>query len=509
MKDIKSSDIASEILDESFDMKPEEIRKLGYHTVDLIVDYFKNINKTQLTPSLTLEQMIKLLDEPLPYDEQNPQSVLNECEEKIIPNAIRIGNPRLLGWILASGTVIGSFADGLASAINQNVTVSGSGVATAVELLVINWIKEILGYDSNAAGILVSGGSIANLTGLAVGRNVKANFDVLKEGMQQNKNMVFYASEETHISVSKAAGILGIGRDNIRLIKVDENFCLDVKDLNDKITQDQKLGKHPFAVVATAGTVNTGAIDPLDPIADICQKYNLWFHVDAAYGGFAALSPDLKPLLRGISRADSIAINPHKWLFIPYEAGCVLVKNPKHLKDTFTVNADYVHLDDNKKSSNYDIDFSDYGLQLSRDFRALKIWMSLKQYGVKKYSKIINQNVNCAKLLAALVEESSSFILANSVNLSIVCFQYTPEDLKQRYPKEKTESYLNQLNQEIIKSMRADARILLSSTIIKNKFVLRACIVNYRTTKQDIKTILKIIKELGVAADKKLQNTKF
>ena len=513
MEKKKATDLADLIQDETLDMNPEQIHHLGHYCTDLIVDYYKNISNTPVVPDITLKQMKRLVDEPLPYDEMDPQVVLNEFQKKIIGNTVKIGNPRLLGWMLPSGTVIGAFADGLASALNQNVAVSGSGIATAVELLVVDWIKEIIGYDSNAAGVLVSGGSIANLTALAVARNVKSDFYIRTHGVQQKGDIIFYASEEAHMCISKAADMLGIGTNNIRWVNVDQNFCLDIDDLKAKIIEDRHHDKRPFAVVATAGTVNTGAIDPLDSIADICQKYNLWFHVDAAYGGFATLSPNLKPLLKGMSRADSIAINPHKWLFIPYEAGCILVKNPLHMREAFAVNTDYVHVNATKIPTTGDVDFSDYGLQLSRSFRALKIWMSLKQHGVKKYGRIITQNINLAHYLAAVVQESADFRIVTTGNLSIVCFQYFPKDLQQQYQKsnlhqrKKMDTYLNQLNLAIVESIRTDGQILLSSTILGEMFVLRACIINYRTTKKDIKDIVEIVQNLGTTVDARLRKS--
>lgn len=515
-KNNKISNFDKTIRDETFDMKHEDIRQLGYQAVDLIVDYFKNVQDDPIVPLKTYEELKELIDEPLPKTEQDPYNVLSECKEKIIDNAMRTGHPRLLGWILPSGTIIGAFADGIASALNQNVAVSDARMATTVELLVINWIKRIIGYNHNAAGILVSGGSMANLTALAVARNIKADYDIHTNGMkqyEQNKKMMLYVSDEVHVCITKAASVLGIGTNNIRWIKTDRHFCLDTNELEKKITNDQKQGYHPFAVVASAGTVNTGTIDPLNSIADICSKHDLWFHVDAAYGGFAMVSSRLKPFLKGITRADSIALDPHKWLFIPFEAGCVLVKKPEHMTKTFATNASYIYKTDKKSFPDNKVDFSDYGLQLSRQFRALKIWTSLKQYGIKKYERVIDQNVYLSKYLEALVNESSDFEVVSSANLSIVCFRYYPKDLQREYQKsnvikqEKIEKYLDTLNQAVFKSMLKDQRVLLSSTVLKNKFVLRACIVNYRTKKQDIITILEILRKLGAKDDKKLRET--
>lgn len=507
------TDIEKRIQDETFDISPEEIRQLGYQFTDLIVDYFKKIDKSPIIPNNNLKELRKLIDEPLPQNEQKPNIILEECKEKIIDNVIRIGHPRFLGWILPSGTIIGAYAEGLAGVLNQNVALSGAGAATAVELLVIDWIKEILGYDADAGGILVSGGTTANLHALNIARNIKSDFDIQKHGMKKEKDMVLYASEEAHACISKAVNILGIGTNNIHWVKVNDDLCLDTKDLEKKIIEDQNNNKHPFLVVASAGTVNSGTIDPLNNIADICQKYNLWFHVDAAYGGFAALSPNLKPLLQGITRADSIALDPHKWLFIPFEAGCVLVKDSSHMKQTFATRAPYIHRDKDHSTSGDDIDFSDYGIQFSRSFRALKIWMSLKQYGVKKYGRLIDQNVNLAKYLEELVKNSEYFEVMVPVVLSTFCFRYFPQDLQNQYHKsdrnnrKKIEKYLNSLNNTIIKNMHTDQRAILSSTNIKNSFALRACIVNYRTKKQDIKKIIEVIEELGDKVDKKLRSS--
>jgi len=505
-------EIEKKILDETFDISPEEIHKLGNAVNNLIIEYFKDFDKSKIITNKDFKQLKELIGEPLPQDGQKPESILLECKEKIIDNAVRIGHPRFLGWVLPPGTIIGAYADGLASAINQNVAISGSGVATAVEIQVIEWIKQILEYGPGAGGILTSGGTIANLNAINIARNIKSENNVQKQGMKNQKDMIIYTTKEVHACIPKAVSILGIGTDNICWINVDENLSLDTADLEAKIVNDQNNNKQPFLVIASAGTVNTGAVDPLNKIADICQKYNLWFHVDAAYGGFATLSPNYKPILNGIKRADSIALDPHKWLFIPYEAGCVLVKNASNMKKTYAIAADYLHknYDELKKD---EIDFSDYGIQLSRGFRALKIWMSIKQYGVKKYGRIIEQNINLAKYFESLVQDIEDIEPISKVVLSTFCFRYIPVDLKkqlvQGYDKEKINNYLDKLNRKIVDLFYNDQRAIISYTKIKNCFVLRLCIVNYRTKKQDIENIVDLVLELGSKADKNLRSTFF
>ena len=513
MNNKKINEIAQLINDETFDMDFKDLRESSEQCYNLLVDYLENIRSASILPDKPMDQIKKEIWESLPQTEMSLSDVLVECQEKIIANAVRFGHPRFLGWVLPSGTFSGALADGIASTINQNVAVSGARMATVVELLVLDWIKQIIGYDQDAAGILVSGGSQANLIGLVVARNVSSGFDVGANGLCQRKKMMLYASEEIHFCVPKAVNILGIGTDNIRWVKVDQDFCMDAKDLEMQIVEDRARGYFPFCVVATAGTVNTGAIDPLDSIADICQRYNLWFHVDAAYGGFASISSNLKSLMQGIDRADSIALDPHKWLFVPYEAGCILVKNPEYMKNTFSMDASYLHLNDDTGTSNTYVDFSNYGIQLSRQFRALKIWMSLKQYGIQKYGRMIEQNVNLAKYLEVLIDESFDFETLTPASLSVCCFRYFPGDLREKYregdtsEKDKIDTYLNRLNLSIARAMRSGHRALLSSTMLRDKFVLRACIINFRTTKKDIQDIIEIVRELGVEEDKKLRET--
>lgn len=504
MKKNNISAIENRIHDETFDLNHVEIQQLGYRFTDMITEYYDSMRASSIVPSKTLKQLRQMLNEPLPQEGMDLEALLLECQEKIVDNAVRFGHPHFLGWILSPGTPIGAYAEGLAGALNQNVAMSGAGVATAVELVVLDWIKKILGYNPRAAGVLVSGGSMANLLALTVARNTLGDNDIRRKGLVNKTNMVIYTSSEAHVCIEKAVNLLGIGTDNIRRINVDAHFRLDVQDLKRKIKEDLSENLHPFCVVATAGTVNTGAIDPLEKIADICTRHDIWFHVDAAYGGFAALSPRWKSLMKGINRADSVAIDPHKWLFIPYEAGCVLVRNPTYMKETFFYQTEYLHSDKSQMISNDEVDFADYGIQLSRSFRALKIWMSLKQYGVRRYARMIDQNINLALYWQALINESCDFMMMAPSDLSVICFRYVPEKLSQI--NKKKEEYLDVLNRAILISLRKNRRILISGTVLQGRFVLRACIVNYRTTKQDVQDIIEGIRKVGKRNDTLLRS---
>jgi aromatic-L-amino-acid decarboxylase len=506
MKHKKSDDIAAKIPDITFDISIDSLQKSGHEAIDLMVNYFTTIEKSPLLTDKTLAQMEEVLREPLPQGETDAHTVIAECHKKIMTYAVKVGNPRFLGWITTAATPVGAFAEGIAGALNQSVAVSGSAMATAVELQVLRWIKEILGYDTTAGGILVSGGSVANLLALTIARNVQGHTNIKDEGLKNAQNLIVYASEQVHMCIPRALNILGLGTNNMRLIPVDNNYRMDTDELQATILKDKAAGLHPIAVVATAGTVNTGSIDPLEHIAAICKDQQLWFHVDAAYGGFVALSPSYNHLIKGISHADSIAIDPHKWLFVPYEAGCLLVKNPAYMRQTFSMQTDYIHSDTTKIPSFDDVDFADYGIQLSRSFRALKIWMSLKQYGTQNYGRMIEQNIHLAQYMAALIEESNDFELMFPVHLSVICFRYNPKD-KQPQAAESTmwETYLDQINRALIPSMRRDRRAYVSSTQLKGHFVLRACIVNHRTQKKDIRDILDIIRELALIEAKNIQ----
>jgi glutamate/tyrosine decarboxylase-like PLP-dependent enzyme len=333
----------------------------------------------------------------------------------------------------------------------------------------------------------LSGGSAGNLVGLAVARKQKAQFDAASLGMRGGPPVTVYMSQEGHASIEKAMVLLGMGRNQLRKIPVLDDFTID---------QDRKNGYHPICVVGYAGTTNTGAIDPLDALGDFCRKQELWFHVDAAYGGPAAGTEAVGRLFRGLNRADSVVVNPHKWLYVPAEAACILVREPKALRDTFQVVADYLR-DESDARVDRPLDFKDYGPQLHRNFRALKVWMTFKAYGARKLRAAIESNIKIMRYLADRIDQSQDFVRLAPVPLSVVCFQYRTPDISV-YGDQK---YLDELNSRLLEALEKDGRVFLSGTKIHGKRALRACSVNHRLRREDVDFLLDVIREVGRLQD--------
>ncbi len=391
-----------------------------------------------------------------------------------------------------TGTPLGMLAEMLAAGCNPNVH-GGQSSAVLVEDQVLSWLAELLGYPPDAGGLLVSGGSMANLAGLAVAVNARAEFDVARHGLgAAPRPMVLYASQEVHYSVDKAVRVLGLGAEALRKLPVDEAFRIDVAALERAVAEDRAAGFHPFCVVGTAGTVNTGACDDLPALADLARRDGMWLHVDGAFGALAALAPSLRPLVAGLDRADSLAFDLHKWLYVPIDAGAVFVRDAEAQRRAFAVHADYLipmHGGIAEGAGR----FGDRGLELTRGFRALKVWMSLKEHGADTYGRAIAQNVAHARYLAGLVEREPELELLAPVPLNVVCFRYVPPDGAGRD--------LNELNRELLVRLHEGGAAAPSHTVLGGRFALRAAITNHRSRDEDFellaREVIRIGRELG------------
>jgi glutamate/tyrosine decarboxylase-like PLP-dependent enzyme len=387
---------------------------------------------------------------------------------------------------------MGALAEFLAGAMNTNAGDIDHHSANHVEKQVLHWIKEMIAYPADASGLLTSGCSAANLLGLTVARNAMAGFDLRKEGVNAaGKRLVLYASQEIHSSIQKAIEILGLGTDALRRVAVNENFQIDLVSLQKTIDEDRQQGLQPFCVVGAAGTTNTGAVDDLQGLADLCEREQLWLHIDGAFGAWAALAPGAKDMLRGMERADSLALDLHKWMYMQYEIGCVFVRHPEQHKASFFLRPDYLaRVEGGRGMTGGDLPWlTDYGYQLSRNFRALKAWMSIKEHGSLKYSKLIQQNIDQAGYLAQLVEEHESLELMAPVPLNVVCFRYL-------HPGMDDEN-LDELNQSILVELQEGGLAVLSGTRIRGKYALHMAHTNHRSRWEDFDLLVNEVVRLG------------
>jgi len=465
----------------------EELRALGHEMVDDMVDYLSAVRSRPAWQRPPAQVQSKLM-EALPEEPQAPSEVYRDFKELVLPYPKGNIHPRFWAWVDGTGTLSGAFADMLAATMNPNLGVADHS-AIYIETLVINWCKAMLGYPKQASGILTSGASAANLTGLVVARNSIANLDVKGGGAgAAGKMLTFYGSQETHSSIKKAANILGLGMDSFRKVAVNDQLEIKIEALRAAIKKDRENGLIPFCIVGNVGTVNSGAIDPLDQIAQVAKEENLWFHIDGAFGALTALLAEFKTKLAGLNQADSIAFDFHKWLYVPYEAACLLVKDKSKHKKALTITADYLTTQTRGIAAGPE-QLSDYSLQLSRGFRALKVWFSIKEHGIKKYERLIRQNIAQAKYLESLVEEHELLELLAPVPMNIVCYRFNPGNLN--------EESLNKLNQEILAELQERGIAVPSHTTLAGKFAIRMANTNHRSRREDFLILVSATVEIG------------
>jgi len=484
-------------------MSPAEFRRVGHQVVDRIAELLGSLPDRPVTPAEspgTIRDALKA-SRRLPEHGTDATALLEETTKLLFDHSLFNGHPRFLGYITSAPAPIGMLGDLLAAAVNPNVGAWPiAPMATEIEAQTVRWIAELIGYPESSGGVLVSGGNLANIVCFLAARTSKASWDLQGRGLDANPGgpMRVYASTEVHTWINKAMDISGLGTDSLRSIRIDDESRLDLADLRSQLDKDVAEGDQPFLVVGTASTVSTGAIDPLAELAELCRERDLWFHVDGAYGALAAAVPEAADLLAGMPEADSVAVDPHKWLYAPLEAGCALVRDPETLRGAFAHGAPYYHF--GELATNY----FEYGLQNSRGFRALKVWLALQQVGRSGYVQMIRDDIHLARTLHDLLTDYPE-IEALSQNLSITTFRYVPHDLLDRSETEPVRSYLNELNQEILARIERSGEIYLSNAIIQERFALRICVVNFRTSLEDIEVFPEIVTRLGRATDEALR----
>ncbi|MCR8556006.1 aminotransferase class V-fold PLP-dependent enzyme [Mucilaginibacter sp. BJC16-A38] len=448
----------------------DDIKTLGYLIIDDMVEYLKNIgNKPVWTP---VPQLVKdELNKSIPQQPQNIFDIYDDFKQQIFPYHGGNIHPKYFAWVQGTGTPMGAFADLLAGVMNSNTAI-GDQSSLYVDKQVINWCKQLMNYPADGSGILVSGGSIANITAMIVARNTIITNSKNAGVYAVEGKLTAYCSSETHNCMVKAAEVIGIGNQQLRKIPVNDNFEIDLDALKTKISEDKANGYVPFCIIGNCGTVNTGAIDPLSDLLQIARNENIWFHIDGAFGALAKLVPAYQDKLIAIEEADSIAFDLHKWMYMQYEVGCVLFKNASAHRAAFATAASYLTAHDRGIAAGPET-ISNHGMELSRGFKALKVWMSLKEHGMEKYAAMIAQNIDQAFYLGQQIKQHPELELLSAVTMNVVCYRYNPGNLD--------DDQLDALNKELLMRMHENAIAVPSSTILSGKYVIRAANVNHRT----------------------------
>ena len=475
----------------ALDPSAEEIRAMGDAAVDWMATYCAALRDLPVYPQTSSAARRAKLAEPLPQAGRPFAELLDRFRGEVVPGSRHNGHPRFFGYVSAPGTAVAALADLLASTLNANLTAWRSAPAPVeIERQTIDWIREALGCPPGWGGLFTSGGSLANFTALAAARHRHCGAAVNETGMATvARPLRVYISSEGHHSTDKAAALLGLGRENVVRIPADGDLRLDVRDLELRIAADRAAGRDPFCVVASAGTVVSGAIDPLAEIAAVARREGLWLHVDGCYGGFARLAPSVRARFVGIELADSIALDPHKWLYLPADCGCLLYRDPEAVGSAFALGADYTRIAQTDAREAFA--FWDYGPELTRRFRALKVWMTFAHVGAPALGEAIEANLDCARHLAELVAASGDFEMLAPVELSIFCFRHLgPGGNRTSGRPEVEERQLDSWNERLLQALQYGGSSYLSNATVGGRFALRGCVLNYRTTRRDMEILL-------------------
>jgi len=442
------------------------MREIGYRVIDRIVEHLATLGDQRVGTKADPAQLRPALMEPVPEQPAEFEAVLAQLERDVLRNSMHVNHPRFFAYVPGPSNYVSAMADAIISGYNvfAGTWVSGSGPAS-VELAVVDWLREICGLPTSAGGLFVSGGTMANLTALAVARHVKLG--------ESAETATVYFSDQAHSSLEKALRIIGVATEDLRKLPSDSNYRLPISALAQAIEKDRATEKKPFCVIANAGTTNTGAIDPLPELSHFCREQGLWLHIDGAYGAAAAASGRGRALLAGLDLADSLSLDPHKWLFQPFEIGCVLVRDGSLLSDTFLILPEYLK-DTHQHSAEFN--FTDHGLQLTRGFRALKLWMSIKVFGMAAFRAAIDRGFQLAEFTEACIRKMPGWEIVTPACMGIVCFRYTRAD--------------DAAHLGLVQTLLQDGFTLITSTVLRNRTVLRTCTINPRTTETDIQRSL-------------------
>jgi glutamate/tyrosine decarboxylase-like PLP-dependent enzyme len=460
---------------------PETHRRAGRLLGEFLAAHEVDLLAQPLMPPIQQDAMEAILNEPLPEEGRPLEALFQEFRDVVVPNSTNVAHPRFLPYVLSSPNGISAFADALADTLNQNCNMwTLSPAANVIEQRVITWFHELFGFPQGSGGIITSGGSMANLTALAIARDTNLAGAARAGGLQgRSSPLRIYTSEQVHNSVDKAAVILGLGLDHVRHIPCDDELRIRIDLLKEAVAQDRREGLSPFCVVGSAGTVTTGAIDPLDALADFCEEEGLWLHLDGAYGALAVLSDRLRPQLLPAGRAHSLSLDPHKMLFTPLEAGCVLVRDSEAMHASYSFVPSYLSLESEGVFFNY----AEYGPQLSRSFKALKVWWSLRAYGRKAYARTLDRLCDLAAYMGQRAEAEPELALMAPVTLNAVCVRCRNLSAGQ--------------NARVLARLLSEDVAFLGRATVKGRYCLRACFMNLRTTREDVDVILDEMLRMG------------
>jgi aromatic-L-amino-acid decarboxylase len=473
----------------ALELSPEAMRALGYRVVDMLVEHLVGLREKPVTRRGTRREIEARLREPAPAQGSDPAAVLERLEREVFGNLMHLDHPRFFAFVPGPGNFVGAMADALASGFNVFAAtwLEASGPAE-VELVTLDWLRQLCGLPETAGGLFVSGGSAANLTALAVARHVKLDDRI--------EGAVVYGSDQTHSSVERGLRVLGFAPGQLRRLPSDEGYRLDPAVLRRAISEDRAAGRVPFCVVANAGTTNTGAVDPLPELAALCREEGLWLHADGAYGAAAVLCDAGRARLKELESVDSLALDPHKWLFQPYEIGCVLLRDRRLLKETFRILPEYLRDADRSEE---EVNFCDYGVQLTRGFRALKLWLSIQVFGLDAFREAVARGFALAESAERALGEAPCWQVVTPAQLGIVTFRWVPPGppMLGGVSAGTLEDKLEALNAGLVEAMVADGFAMVSSTVLRGRTVLRMCTINPRTTESDVRETIERLGQLA------------